>query len=56
MKNYHEIKEPSYLKYWDVNILHGWTTPQKLPVNDCKVLTIVTIETSQLNENFIKMK
>ena len=28
MKNYDENKESSYLKYWDVNILHGWATPQ----------------------------
>ena len=32
MKNYDENKESSYLQYWDINNLYGWTMPQKLPV------------------------
>ena len=33
MKDYDKNKEWSYLKYWDVNNLHGWSISQKLPVN-----------------------
>ena len=34
MKNYYKNKEPSYLKYWEVNNLYGWAMSQKLPVNE----------------------
>ena len=34
MKYYDKNKESSYLQYWDVNHLHGWAMPQKLPVNN----------------------
>ena len=51
MKNYDKNKEPSYLKYWDVNNLYGWAMSQKLPVNDFKWIE----ETSQFNEGFIKI-
>ena len=31
MEDYDEIKESSYLQYWDLNNLYGWTMSQKLP-------------------------
>ena len=34
MKDYDENKKPSYIHYWDVNNLYGWTMSQKLPVNE----------------------
>ena len=30
MKDYDKNKESSYLNYWDVNNLHGWSISQKL--------------------------
>ena len=36
VKYYDNKKEPSHLKYWDVNNLYGWKMSQKLPVNDYK--------------------
>ena len=33
MKVYDENKESLYLKYWDVNNLHGWAMSHKLSVN-----------------------
>ena len=33
IKNYDKNKEPSYLQYWNVNNLYGWTMLKKLPVN-----------------------
>ena len=43
-------KESSYLKYWDVNNLHGLAMPQILPVNNFEWID----DTSQLNKHFIK--
>ena len=43
-------KELSYLQYWDVNNLHGWSSSQKLPVNNFEQIK----DTSQFNEHFIK--
>ena len=31
MDDYNKIKESSYLQYWDLNNLYGWTMSQKLP-------------------------
>ena len=43
-------KESSYIKYWDVNNLFGWTISQKLPGNDFKWVKYI----SEFNEDFIK--
>ena len=50
MKEYDKNKESSYLKYWDVNNLYGWTMSQKLPVNKFEWIE----DSSQFNEDFIK--
>ena len=34
MKDYEKSKESSYLQYWDIYNLYGWTMLQKLPVNN----------------------
>ena len=33
MTDYNKTKVSSYLKKWDLNNLHGWVIPQKLPVD-----------------------
>ena len=48
MKNYY--KESSYLKYWDINNLYGWTVLQKLPANKFEWIE----DNSQFNEDFVK--
>ena len=50
MKDYDENKEWSYLKYWDVNKLHGSTLSQKLPVSDFKWVE----DFSEFNEDLEK--
>ena len=50
MKDYDKNKESSYLKYWDVNNLCGWTMSQSLPVNGFESFK----ETAQFNEGFIE--
>ena len=45
MKDYYENKESSYLQYWDVNDLYGWTMSQKLLVNNSEWVK----DTSQVN-------
>ena len=34
MKDCDKNRELSWLQYWDVNNLHGWTMLQKSPVNN----------------------
>ena len=43
-------KESSYLKYWDVYNLYGWTMSQKLSVNNFEWIE----DTFQFNEDFVK--
>ena len=50
VKDYDKTKETSYLRYWDVNNLYGWTMSQKLPVNNFEWIK----DTSQFNKDFIK--
>ena len=50
MKKYDKNKELSYLQYWNVNNLYGWTMSQKLPVNNFQWIK----DTSQFKEHFIK--
>ena len=45
----HTNEESSYLKYWDVNSLCGWTMSQTYPLGSFKWVE----ETSQFNEVFI---
>ena len=40
----------SYLKYWNVNSLYGWTMPQNFPVYKFEWIE----DTSQFDEDFIK--
>ena len=47
MKNYDQNKEPSYLKYWDVNNLYGWEMSQNCPVNKFEKIE----DTSKFNED-----
>ena len=48
MKDYDKNKESSYIQYWDVNNLYGWTMSQKLPVNNFERMK----DTSQFNKRF----
>ena len=50
MKNYDKNKWWSYLQYWDVNNLYGWTMWQRLPVNNFELIK----DTSQFLEDVIK--
>ena len=50
MKDYDTNKESSYIQYWDVNNLHGWTMPQKLPLSKFEWIK----DNSQFDENFLK--
>ena len=43
-------KESSYLRYWDLNNLYGWSISQKLSLNDFKWVEHI----SKINEEFIK--
>ena len=46
MKN----KESSFIQYWDVNNLYGWTMSQKLPVNNFECIKDIY----KFNEDFTK--
>ena len=46
----YKYKKSSHLKYWEVNNLYGWATPQKFPVDDFKWIE----DTSEFVEDFIK--
>ena len=50
LKNYDKNKDSSYIQYWDVNNLYGWSMLQKLPVNNFKWIK----DNSHFNEDFIK--
>ena len=50
MKNYDKDMESSYLKYLDANNFHGWTMPQKHPVNGFEWVK----ELSKFTEDSIK--
>ena len=50
MKDYDQDKESSYLKYWDVNKLYGWSMSQNLSVNGSKRVE----NTLQFNEDVIE--
>ena len=50
MKYFIKNKESSYLKYWDVNDMHGWAMSQKIPVNDFKCVEDI----SEFDKFFIK--
>ena len=50
IKDYDKNKQSSYLKYWDMNNLCGWSMSQNLPVNKFEW----TEDTSQFNEHLIK--
>ena len=44
------IKKLSYIQYWDVNDLYGWTMLQQLPVNNFEWMK----GAFQFNVDFIK--
>ena len=50
MKDYDKNKELSLLKYWHLNNLYGWAMPQKLSVNDFKLVEDI----SEFDEILIK--
>ena len=50
MRDYDINIESSYLKYWDVNNLYGWTMSQKFPLGNFKWVG----EASEFNKDFIK--
>ena len=50
MKDCDKNKDPSYLKYWDVNNVYERAMSQKLPVNKFEWIE----DTSKSNEDFMK--
>ena len=52
MKDYDNNKEPSYLKYWNVNNLHGFAMSQKLPVNNFEWIEDTSKFNKENNERY----
>ena len=50
VKYYDKNKKSLNHNYWNVNNLHGWAMPQKVPVNNFEWIE----ETSQFKKDFIK--
>ena len=50
MKEQDKNKESLYLKFWNVNNLHGWAKSQELAVNKLQWIK----DTSQFNEDFLQ--
>ena len=50
MKDYEKIKEPFYLKNWNVNNLYGWSMSENFPLDGFKLVE----NRSQFNEDFTK--
>ena len=50
IKDYDKHNKSSYIQYWDVNNLYGWTMSQQFSVNNFQRIK----DRSQFNENFIK--
>ena len=50
MKNFDKNKETSYVKYWVISTLYGWTMSQKLPFSSFSWAE----ETCKFNEVFLK--
>ena len=51
MKDYDKNRESPYLKYWNVNNLHGWAMSQKLSADNFEQFE----DNPQFNEDFTKI-
>ena len=52
MKNYDVTKESIFLEYVDANNLYGWAMSKKLPIDNFKWETDLSIFTSDFNKNY----
>ena len=52
MKNYDNTKESKYLMYVDANNLYGWAMCEKLPIDNFKWETDLSIFTSDFIKNY----
>ena len=52
MKNYDNTKESKYLMYLDANNLYGWAMCEKLPIDNFKWETDLSIFTSDFIKNY----
>ena len=52
MKNYDNTKEFKYLMYVDANNLYGWAMCEKLPIDNFKWETDLSIFTSDFIKNY----